>query len=140
MKFSTDQLKFGVHLTPQIYSVETLDTLLDFCIAHNVEVIANQVHLQRCLQISVLPPDVKKLLHQRLTQKYKNINSSNLSISQAINKILNWLSADEPEDINDLRKLFVLHTHSHDKMLKTNFSKVYPHLVEYYKEYGYECN
>lgn len=140
IKFSTDNLKFGVHLTPQIYSVETLDTLLDFCVLHNIEVIANQVHVHQCLQISVLPPEIKKNLHQRLSKKYKNTDGMNSSIITAINNILHWLSAAEPANITDLRKLFVLHTLSHDKMLNTNFSKTYPHLIEFYKDYGYECD
>jgi hypothetical protein len=47
---------------------------------------------------------------------------------------------EEPDDIDTLRKLFVKETIDHDAMLGTNFSELYPHLVSYYENYGYEYN
>lgn len=140
-KFANDRLAFGIHLTPQAYSVETLDTLIDFCILHNLTTTANQVHPQRHLQIAVLPLSVKQQLCKQLTEKYSNLAAdTNSSITQAIKNIIKWLSDDEPDDVEHLRRLFVKHTCAHDAMLNTNFSEVYPHLINYFKEYGYDCN
>lgn len=140
IKFSTNKLQFGVHLTPQAYSVETLDTLLDFCIKHNLETVANQVHPQKYLQIMVLPTEIKTQTYNRLKEKYSNLSQYNPSIAHAIEKIFHWLCTPDSANIEQLRKQFVRHTQEHDKMLGTNFSKTYPHLVNFFKDYGYECN
>jgi len=139
MKFSSSNFKLAIHTTPQIYSVENIDTVIDFCIEHNLDLIANQVHPQRHLHVVVLPPETKSTIYNLLIKKYTNV-TKNSSISQSINKLLNWLSMEEPDDIDTLRKLFVKETIDHDAMLGTNFSELYPHLVSYYENYGYEYN
>ena len=128
-----DKFMVGVHQTPMVYTADYLDTVIDYCIEHNLELISNTVHPQRFLQLHVLPDYVKSELIKKYQSKYTSV--SHPSASFTVKKIIGWLQS-APDDLEDLRKKFVEHTKDHDRMLNTDFNTALPHLVEYYKQYG----
>ncbi len=129
------KLVVGGHPTPMAYTVEKVHTFLDLCVEYDLESWITPAHPQRFLKVEVLPSDIKAQTSEFLRHRYANV--TNASIANGIKKICSWLDQPEPADIDDLRKTFVQHTKDHDRMLGTDFSKTFPHLVEFYKAYGF---
>ena len=133
LSYKTQKFMLGIHQTPIAYTAEHLDTVIDYCIEHDLELISNVVHPQRFLQPCVLPDDVKSNLVEKYQDKYQTVTHPTAKFT--VKKIIGWLQS-KPEDLEDLRKQFVQHTKDHDRMLGTDFTTALPHLVNYYKQYG----
>jgi sulfatase maturation enzyme AslB (radical SAM superfamily) len=134
LKYKNTNFNFGIHLTPQAYTIEHLWTALDFAIEHNLEIVANHVHARPWLQIPILPKSIKRKLVKMYNDKYKDIKL----VEPTLKKLNAWLTVEESEDLELLRKKFVTHTTFHDQMLHTQFKHAFPHLVEFFKDYGYK--
>lgn len=130
-----DRMVIGAHPTMGAYNIEKVHTFLDFCVEHDLQSWITPVHPQRFLKVDVLPPSVKKQTSAFLKDRYANV--ANTSISEGIKKTCSWLDQVEPDDVEELRKTFVQHTKDHDRMLGTDFAKTFPHLVDFYKAYGF---
>jgi MoaA/NifB/PqqE/SkfB family radical SAM enzyme len=130
---STDSLRLALHATPQVYSIDKLYTIFDYCIEHNLGLVGNYVFDYE-LQVHVLPEDYRSQLYETVYKKYENTTHPTVKIvhSRVKEMLLKKEEKDEQSIIN-----FVNRTIQHDLLLGTSFSAEYPHLVKYFKNYGF---
>ena len=130
---STDNLQFGIHSTLQVYSIDKFYTILDYCIEHNLVLVANYV-FDYDLQVHVLPEDYRSQLYETVYKKYENVTHPTVKIAHS--KVKEMLLKKEEKDEKSMAG-FVNRTVQHDSLLGTNFSAEYPHLIKYFKNYGF---
>jgi len=121
---------YMLHITPQIYSIADLYTVLDFAQSHNVSVSCEKAWPQLHLDPVILSPAYKQHLVDFYTYRYRNANAS---VKNAVGRLKFWLTLPEPENIAELRHKFVTETKLHDSLLGTDFSLTFPELARFFR-------
>jgi len=130
--YSSDSFQFGLHATMQVYSIDKFYTILDYCIEHNLVLVANYVFNYE-LQVHVLPEDYRSQLYETVYKKYENTTHPTVRIAHS--RVKEMLLKKEEKDEKSIID-FVNRTLQHDLLLGTSFSAEYPHLIKYFKNYG----
>lgn len=153
LSIKTDTISIVLRPVPQALSIEHYDSLIDFAIQHKLHIDANVLVTPRELSIVVLPKSIKKLIINKFKTKYahmlgvdaqldvrniRNQEKLQSQISYHIQRIIDFLSEPEPDDIEDLRCKFVRYNQNFDRATATKFEQYYPDLLDFYEKY-YNC-
>ena len=121
---------YMLHVTPQVYSIADLYTVLDFAQSHNVSVSCEKVWPQEHLDPVILPQKYKQHLVDFYLYRYRNANAS---VKDAVSRLKFWLTLPEPDNLSELRCKFVTETALHDSLLGTDFTVTFPELAKFFK-------
>jgi MoaA/NifB/PqqE/SkfB family radical SAM enzyme len=150
-----EKISVVLRTVPQALSIMHYDTVIDFALAHGVNIDYNLLLDPVMMQISVLPIEIRQHVVNHLSNKYRFLLDNNVShtgpdainnlrsadqhrkqLTVHIKELISILQQPEPADIEQLRAKFAKYNRTLDQSTGLSFCRVFPDLVEFYEKYN----
>ena len=124
-------MEIRIYTTVGVLNVLYLKEFFDEIRKLGLKIVLNMVHYPHHYAITILPPNVKDIIKEKLEM----IESSNMlhHTSPSIQNIINFMYGSEHSP--DLLKMFFTKTNIHDEYRNESFAQTFPEMYELLKQY-----
>jgi pyruvate-formate lyase-activating enzyme len=150
-----EKISVILRTVPQALSIMHYDTVIDFALAHGVNIDYNLLLDPAMLQIFVLPLEIRQHVVDHLLTKYRSLLDDNVSnagpeaiknlrsadqhrkqLTVHIKELISILQQPEPDDVEQLRVKFANYNRILDQSTGLSFRRMFPDLIEFYEKYN----